>query len=433
MWNVVSTLLFLFMETISCDVFVSIFFPKKKIQNLMYCVAAWAACIGFKFICVHVLRDYLAVKIATVLIADTLFMWSRYRAGIWKIMVSVCAYEGLLLVWDIIFTIIWESIMVWKWEHSVYKDIYSTFLVILTRMIEFLLVTLLHRIFAPERKLYVISGKNWFRFLIFSMITIVALLTLWLDEGYHNVTVLLISFIIMLLNAMFYFTMRDIVDKEQENQEYQLKQERAKGQLQIYNSMETAYREQRKRTHEFKNHMGCIHGLLYEGKSEEALKYVKSICEKSIEHDTSVKTGNDVVDIILNQKFREAIQENITFVMNLDRLDRFPLPDEAAVILLSNLLENAIEACKKLENKQDKIVKVKMVYSGETFVLVVSNRVKEMVSIKNHLVETNKSNKREHGIGMRNIREIIINYGAEGECMCENGWFTYTIIFNNKH
>lgn len=432
MWNIFSTLLFLFMETISCDLFMDSFFIRRKKWGPVYTVAAWSVCLTIKGIYVFTLQNYFALKILMALISNTAFMMLRYQGSIWKIFLSACGCLSLLLSCDVIFSMVFEKFFVWRWENSSYSEVYITLITIIAKTIEFLIITLLHRLLSRGNSFYALSGKGWTRFLIFSLFTIVALMSLWLDDGYHDTTVLTIAFGLMLLNVLFYFTMWEVVNKERENQEYRLKQEKSKGQLRLYNSMETAYREQRKQTHEFKNHIGCIQGLLEEGKMDEALHYVNRIQKKSAERDTPVKTGNDIVDIIVNQKFREAVKEHITFVMSLDRLEHFPLQDEDAVILLSNLLENAMEACKHIAVDENRIIKLKMTRNREHFILVVSNKVQEQVNVKNQLVETTKSNKLEHGIGLSNIRELISKYGAEGECKCEEGWFTYTIIFTKQ-
>ena len=432
MWNYVSTLLFVFMETISCDVFMNIFFSRRKKWSTMQSTAAWTVCLGVKLIYVCGLREYLALKIIMGLVTDTTFMALRYQGKVEKVFLAACGCLSLLLSSDVIFSMLFERFFIWRWEDSDLSDMYITLLTVIAKTVEFLIITLLHRIFSKGKSFYALSRKGWTRFLLFSFFTIVALIVLWLDDGYHDTTVLTIAFGLMLLNVLFYFTMWEVVNKERENQEYRLKQEKSKGQLRLYNSMETAYREQRKQTHEFKNHIGCIQGLLEEGKMDEALHYVNRIQKKSAERDTPVKTGNDIVDIIVNQKFREAVKEHITFVMSLDRLEHFPLQDEDAVILLSNLLENAMEACKHIAVDENRIIKLKMTRNREHFILVVSNKVQEQVNVKNQLVETTKSNKLEHGIGMSNIIELISKYGAEGECKCEEGWFTYTIIFTKQ-
>lgn len=430
MWNFIRTLLFVYMESICCDMFVGIFFSRRRKWGTLYSAAVWTAYCSLKTVYICMLSDYLIFKIVLGLAAYTVFMSIRYRGKVWKVFLCVGGYMGLLMTCDLVFMMIWENIFVWRWQGAYYKEVYITLITVITKMLEFLLFVCFHRIFAKNSAFYKLDNRGWGRFLIFSLFTITALIILWWDEGYRDSTVLIISFGLMLLNVMFYFTMWDIVNKEREKQEYRLMQEKAKGQLKLFGSMEAMYGEQRKRIHEFKNHIGCIQGLLETGQIDKAQNYVNGIQQDIFQSDSTVKTGNNIIDVIVNQKYREAVKEHITFVMALDRLENFPLEDDDTVILLSNLLDNAVEACKKIESAEEKIIKLKLVQKGSRYILVVSNRVRDEVTIQRQVAETTKKNKYEHGIGMQNIKEIIQKYDAEGECKCENGWFIYTIILN---
>lgn len=85
---------------------------------------------------------------------------------------------------------------------------------------------------------------------------------------------------------------------------------------------------------------------------EDALVYLNSVQQRLDKSESPVKTGNSIVDTIVNIKYHQAVKDGITVVMNLDKLQNFPLEDEDTVILLSNLFDNALEACRKLEEKR---------------------------------------------------------------------------------
>lgn len=430
--EIVRTALFAYMETVICDIFISIFCERKEKWKGMQAIIAWTIYCGIKVVYVLALYDYMALKILLGLLMYTFFMALRFRERIWKIFLCVCGYMSLNMAWDYMFLLLWDNLLTWRLSESSYSSAYATVITIITKIIEFLLVAWLHRIFSKDKAFGVLDSRGWMRFLMLSGLTIIGLLLLWADGGYENVTVLPLSLGLMLMNVMFYFTMWDIVSKERDNQEYRLSQEKIRGQLRLYESMEESYREQRKRVHEFKNHIGCIQGLLENENAPDAKAYVSRIQSTMFMDDNPVKTGNNIVDIIVNQKYREALKEQITFVMKLDKLENFPLQEEDTVILLSNLLDNALEACKKIENPDDRVVKFQLVQKKKKYILVVRNTVAEDVVIKNYIAETTKTDKCQHGIGMHNIREILRKYNADGECKCEDNWFTYSIIINEQ-
>lgn len=430
--EVVRSILFAYMETVICDIFISIFCERKAKWKTVQAVFAWSVYCIAKVVYLTLLHNQMAIKIILGLLMYTLFMALRFRERIWKIFLCVCGYMSLNIAWDYVFLLLWNNLLTWRLSESNYSTAYVTVITIITKIIEFLLFSWLHRRFSKDRAFGVLDNRGWMRFMMLSGLTIIALLLIWIDGGQKDVTVLTISLGLMLMNVMFYYTMWDIVSKERDNQEYRLSQEKIRGQLRLYESMEESYREQRKRVHEFKNHMGCIQGLLENENAPDAKAYVNRIQSTMFMDENTVKTGNNIIDIIVNQKYREALKEQITFVMKLDQLQNFPLQEEDIVILLSNLLDNALEACKKIENPDARTVKFQLVQKKRKYILVVSNTVAEDVVIRNHVAETTKEDKYQHGIGMHNIREILRKYNADGDCKCENKWFTYSIIINEQ-
>lgn len=79
------------------------------------------------------------------------------------------------------------------------------------------------------------------------------------------------------------------------------------------------------------------------------------------------------------------------------------------VIILSNLLNNAIEAC---QSCTDKIIKIKLVKEKEQTVISVVNTFGTMPVLVSGEYQTTKENKAEHGIGIRNIKETVDKYGG---------------------
>ena len=430
MSGIMQTMLLCLMEVISGDIFVSIFFERRKkwafwqtvLFSFLMCTAYTANA--------KVLRNYLILKIAVTLWVYIVFMLIRYRVQLAKLVLVAAGYIVIVTICDYIFYILIENVVMQKWHIIYTSETYITLVTVLAKTMEFLLFVWLRRIFSRDKVFYDLGKKEWGKFLVFILFSMVALVFLLLDEQCRENTALVVSFDLMLMNVFFYFSMRDIIQKEKESQKYRLMQEKARGQLRLYDSMENAYRDQRRHTHEFKNHIGCIQGLLQEGKTQEALHYVEQIWKKHIEEDNSVRTGNDIIDIIVNQKLREAMREKITFVMSLGNMEKFPLQESDTVVLLSNLLENAMEACREIENEEERTLRLKMVRRGENFVLVVSNRVRDKVKIIDQVAETTKEDKLAHGIGMSNMKEIISKYHGEGECRYQDGWFTYTIILS---
>lgn len=66
----------------------------------------------------------------------------------------------------------------------------------------------------------------------------------------------------------------------------------------------------------------------------------------------AIDTNNVIVNTILNEKYNEMMDKGIIFVFRINDLSSIKIEDEDLVVILSNLLDNAIEACQKCEGKE---------------------------------------------------------------------------------
>ena len=106
-----------------------------------------------------------------------------------------------------------------------------------------------------------------------------------------------------------------------------------------------------------------------------------------------------IVNAILNTKYQEAISKHIVFVFKVNDLSRIGIDDEDLVVVLANLLNNAIEACKKCEEK--KIIKFKFMVEDELIILSVKNTYNQPLVYDNDEIRNSKTVEPEaHGVGI---------------------------------
>ena len=90
--------------------------------------------------------------------------------------------------------------------------------------------------------------------------------------------------------------------------------------------------------------------------------------------------------------------------------------------MIYNLLDNAIEACEKIEG--DRVIRVSAVLK-QSFLFSVRNTTLP-VEIKNDTIQTTKPNASLHGFGLSNIKLILNKYHADFVMDYEDGWFQFT-------
>ena len=115
-------------------------------------------------------------------------------------------------------------------------------------------------------------------------------------------------------------------------------------------ALEKAYRAQREASHEFQHHLQALHDLLNNAQSLAARDYVQKLQTVQTVRVLAVNSHHPVIDAILNQKYQNAKDLGIDMHIQVNDLSSVALPADVLVVLLSNLLDNAVEACQKVQN-----------------------------------------------------------------------------------
>lgn len=138
-----------------------------------------------------------------------------------------------------------------------------------------------------------------------------------------------------------------------------------------------------------------------------------------------------IVNAILNTKYQEAISKHIVFVFKVNDLSRIGIDDEDLVVVLANLLNNAIEACEKCEEK--KIIKFKFMVEDELIILSVKNTYNQPLVYDNDEIRNSKTVEPEaHGVGIKNIIRIVEKYEGEYVIQHNEMEFYFSLIIPVK-
>ena len=195
-------------------------------------------------------------------------------------------------------------------------------------------------------------------------------------------------------------------------------------QIQIKN-MEAAsnlYAAQRKKVHDFRAHINVLDNLLQTHEYPAAEAYIVSVKEFQSERLLLVNTHHPILDALFNTKasFAESVGVEMDFEVN--DLSKLSLDSADMVVLLSNLIDNAIEACQKLSGK--KIVQITAV-ANDTFFFTVRN-TSAPVEIINDSIPTTKPEPEMHGFGLENVKLILKKYSGDYAMSYKDGWFQFT-------
>ena len=184
-----------------------------------------------------------------------------------------------------------------------------------------------------------------------------------------------------------------------------------------------SYTEQRRLTHEFTNHMSALSALLEQGDLSGARDYVAGVSKTVAAGTAIMNTHNPLLDAILSKKYEEAVRRGVSIYFDLCDLKRLPFASTDMVIVLSNLLDNAIRAAAEAQPPE---VYVRVRKTEEEYLLSVRNRVKADIPIEEGRLPASTKKERGHGMGLVNVTDILNRYGAEYTVSCREQWFRFT-------
>lgn len=128
--------------------------------------------------------------------------------------------------------------------------------------------------------------------------------------------------------------------------------------------------------------------------------------------------------MVLKEKLCWAKKQNIILKTDIRLPDTIAIDDLDLYILLSNLLDNAIENCDKGVAKIDMIAELK----NEFLIITVCNPIIESVLKGNHKIKTTKKDKDNHGYGISSMNKIAKKYSGKIEFKEEQNYFISKVI-----
>ncbi len=181
-----------------------------------------------------------------------------------------------------------------------------------------------------------------------------------------------------------------------------------------YQSLRKVYDENRMMYHDFKNHMLVVNQLIQEEKNNEALEYINTYIHWTLSVNQRAESGCKIIDIIVNCKIAEALEKCIQFTYEIDYIGEVGIADIDMCALLANLLDNAIEACEKIEEKKRRIdLRIKRV--NDMLFIWSENTMKEVGKERVNFFHTDKKNKILHGLGIKSINNVVKKYDGHKE------------------
>ncbi|MGN0345877.1 MAG: sensor histidine kinase [Suilimivivens sp.] len=207
--------------------------------------------------------------------------------------------------------------------------------------------------------------------------------------------------------------------------------------------MERIYSGIRGMKHDMKNTISVIQRLSAGESAEgsgELQEYLSGLDQSLEKLEVRFKTGNTVVDTLLNMKYHEAVRNVPDLKMDVDKL---LLPQGLEIhsydigVILGNAMDNAIEACRKLKAKEpeaDAFIRLCSLQKGNLLILKVENSFDGWLVRKRQeeFPITDKADKKSHGIGLANIKSTAEKYQGTMDFKVNDRVFILSVMMKNE-
>ena len=178
--------------------------------------------------------------------------------------------------------------------------------------------------------------------------------------------------------------------------------------------------------HDWKNHMLLIREMLAKGEYDKAEEYFSNLSGNTPEGKGGTATGCELADMMIGIKseLMEDLQITFHFTGNLGALNRLEQVD--CCILLSNLLDNAIEANRKT-NGARRITLVSR-QTEKLLYMEMRNPTTENLQKEGNRILSTKKTDAPSGIGLENVDAIVRKYHGECRCFLEKNEFVFQLL-----
>ena len=227
---------------------------------------------------------------------------------------------------------------------------------------------------------------------------------------------------------------RQMEKLQEERKKYFVEEQQVHAIQERMEEVEEFYSGIRQMKHEMRNHLTNIKGLAAGENYKDMQQYLTKLEESMNVFEITIKTGNAVTDVIVNDKQKAAGKLGIQFQSEFiypesDRYDAYDIG-----IIINNLLQNALEACEKMETGE-RYIMLSGRQKRKFFMIEVINSIEGEIKFDNSTklpVSTKEKDKFLHGIGLSNVKREVKKYMGDIDIKVNKNMFSVAVLLQEK-
>jgi uncharacterized membrane protein YhiD involved in acid resistance len=230
--------------------------------------------------------------------------------------------------------------------------------------------------------------------------------------------VIILSMMLSVISLIFYGAIMNI--KEYRNINV-MNEKRLEIQKEYYDRLREIDKETRKFRHDIQNHVQVILNLMKEEKNDQARSYIEDVSQHIENIKPVINSGNEIIDTILNEKLSRCKERDIKLKVKGIIHAPMIISDYDICTIFANALDNAIEACNKIET--NRWIEISIGLHQDFLAILISNSTDGPVSLK-----SKKQDRRNHGFGIQNLRECVERNNGKVKIRTEEDKFVLDIV-----
>ena len=190
--------------------------------------------------------------------------------------------------------------------------------------------------------------------------------------------------------------------------------------------IENIYMTMRGWRHDYHNHLQSLKGYLSLNKVDQMKNYLNELETDLDSIDTLYHSGNLQLDSILNAKLAIAEKEQIRIHCDASIPPQLHVSDLDLCVILGNLLDNAIESCRKIKDPDERFIRVYIGILKKQLYISITNATSETVKQRTDHYFTTKRG--DHGHGLKRVDQVVKKYDGYLNRQNEPGVFATEIV-----
>lgn len=377
--------------------FLSVFFERKIRVKKEFVFLLYIICFIINS-SLHLIFSNPFINLASNILLLYLLTFMYHGKTLTRVVSTAIIYSSAMILDSIVYNISINLNLLFSSED---------FTTVVSNILLFILMLILERLFGNNKTLEI---KPIHLFMIFCIPigSIVIISTAFLANFSSVFTITIVS-VLLFINIMNFYLYDVIIkfyhDKYEKNL---LKQQNSayQNQLKIIKESQENIKMLR---HDMKNHILSMQEMIKNNMRDELSNYLHTIYNYVDIKKEYVYSGNTEIDSLLNYKIDEAKKLNSKIEIDVNMPSKVRIESFDLVIILGNLLDNALDA---LKNASEKYLHIKIELEKSILYITVENTYDGVVNIDNDVLLTRKKDTNNHGIGLRNVENTIKKYNG---------------------